>query len=195
MEAAYGEATRLPQDPTLTYRMTGYYAFNWWRYEHAVHPLTPSVILETGFLTNAADREILVGAPEIAAEGLASGVLAFLASEPELSRGRMPRMIDTPVSGTYVCLEGRWDASDPPEEHGAPCRPGLRTSEGERIGLMSSGGAQEQELRSTASGTPLTVNGTYTPMVGVRDLTWYDFRVRGVIDAAFVTQNEGQARR
>ena len=61
--------------------MRGYYAFAWWRYEHAVHPMTASLILETGFLTNPSDRKIIVSKPEVSARGLANGIIKYLESE------------------------------------------------------------------------------------------------------------------
>jgi len=81
IENAYGEATGLIKDPNVTRNMTGYYAFAWWRYEHAVHPMTAAAILEAGFLTNPSDRRIIVSKPEVSAEGLANGITEFLKSE------------------------------------------------------------------------------------------------------------------
>lgn len=82
VEHSYGRITNLPYEPsTITRNMRGYYAFSWWRYEHTLHPMTPSVIFETGFLTTAADRKIIVDNPKISAQGLASGILSFLKSE------------------------------------------------------------------------------------------------------------------
>lgn len=74
----YGGTTKLPIDPNVTRRMRGYYAFNWYRYEHAIHPMTPSVILETGFITSPNDRAIIIDSPEVATEGIALGVVEFL---------------------------------------------------------------------------------------------------------------------
>ncbi len=74
----YGEATGLRRDANITRRMSSYYAFNWRRYDHAIHPQTPGVIVETGFMTNANDRAIIVGDPDRAARGIADGVLKFL---------------------------------------------------------------------------------------------------------------------
>lgn len=74
----YGEATGLPLYPTVTRRMTSYYAFNSRRYDHALHPMTVGVILETGFLTNARDRRIIVNAQDRAAQGIATAVIQFL---------------------------------------------------------------------------------------------------------------------
>lgn len=74
----YGEATGLRLYPTVTRRMTSYYAFNSRRYEHALHPMTVGVILETGFLSNARDRAIIVNAPDRAAHGIADAVIRYL---------------------------------------------------------------------------------------------------------------------
>lgn len=74
----YGAITLLTQDINITRTMRGYYAFNWRRYEHSLHPMTPAVIIETGFLTNSVDRRIIVAAPTQAAKGIANGILKFL---------------------------------------------------------------------------------------------------------------------
>lgn len=78
VEASYGSSTNMIIDPSITRSMRGYYAFNWRRYEHSIHPMTPGIIVETGFLTNSKDRTILVQHPRKAAEGIATGVIAFL---------------------------------------------------------------------------------------------------------------------
>jgi hypothetical protein len=75
----YGRATGLPRDDEhITRRMLFYYAFNNRRYYHAIAPGTPAAIVEAGFLTSAADRAVLIGAPDRAAQGLANGILGFL---------------------------------------------------------------------------------------------------------------------
>jgi hypothetical protein len=76
---AYGKATGLPRDDLhITRRMTAYYAFNSRRYCHAVAPGVPAAILEAGFLTSAADRQLLLGNPDTAAAGIALGLLRYL---------------------------------------------------------------------------------------------------------------------
>jgi N-acetylmuramoyl-L-alanine amidase len=83
LNEAYGAATRLRRDDEhITPRMRYYYAFNSRRYCHAVAPGVPQAIVETGFLTSAADRTLLLGNPDAAAQGIASGVLAFLDRAP-----------------------------------------------------------------------------------------------------------------
>jgi hypothetical protein len=79
---SYEQATNLGRDPNISRRMRGYYAFNWRRYEHAIHPMTPAVIIETGFLTNPSDRKIIVNEPEQAAAGIARGISAYLNAAP-----------------------------------------------------------------------------------------------------------------
>lgn len=80
---AYGAVTGLERDDDhISLAMRYYYAFNSRRYCSAVAPGVPQAIVETGFLTNAADRRLLVANPAIPARGIADGVLAFLASLP-----------------------------------------------------------------------------------------------------------------
>lgn len=86
VESEYQKATNLELDPNVTRNMRGYYAFAWWRYDHAVHPKTASVILETGFLTSASDRRIIVNKPEISASGLANGIVSYLESKNLISQ-------------------------------------------------------------------------------------------------------------
>lgn len=74
----YADHTGLPTDAQVTWRMQDYYAFNWRRFEHAVHPHTPAVIIETGFITSPADRRIIVRRPQLAARGIADGVRDYL---------------------------------------------------------------------------------------------------------------------
>jgi hypothetical protein len=82
IKSEYASATDLVWDEeTITRNMRGYYAFSWWRYEHAVHPMTVSAILETGFLTSPTDQELLIVTPEIPAEGLANAIEKFLIAE------------------------------------------------------------------------------------------------------------------
>lgn len=85
IEAAYEHATNLTKDTNITRNMKGYYAFSWWKYEHAVHPMTTSLILETGFLTSAADRKLIVDKPQVSARGLAEGIITFLQEEKLLT--------------------------------------------------------------------------------------------------------------
>ena len=91
LEERYGEATGIRLYPELTRRMQGYYAFNYRRYQHALHPMTVGVIIETGFLTNPGDRRIIVDAQERSAKGIAEAVTLFLKTMP-----LEPRVIPPP---------------------------------------------------------------------------------------------------
>ena len=88
MYREYGAATRMPRDADehISRRMIFYYAFNTRRYHHAIDLGAPAAIIETGFLTNQGDRAFLTGQPDLAARGVANGVLRFL--ELELGAGR-----------------------------------------------------------------------------------------------------------
>lgn len=78
LEEAYGNSIDLPKDPAISRNMRGYYAFAWWRFEHAVHPMTTAAIAETGFLTNKRDQKLLINSPEIPARALAEGITNYL---------------------------------------------------------------------------------------------------------------------
>ena len=57
--------------------MRNYYAFNFRRYEHALHPMTIGVILETGFITSSVDRPVILDDPARAARGIVEAVQRF----------------------------------------------------------------------------------------------------------------------
>lgn len=81
LESAYKAATKMDIDPNITPNMRGYYAFNWRRYEHSIHPMTVAAIVETGFLTSPADRRIIVSNPELSAQGITQGIRMYLAEQ------------------------------------------------------------------------------------------------------------------
>ena len=87
LEESYGEATGIRRLPTVTRRMQNYYAFNFRRYEHALHPMTIAVILETGFLTSASDREVILDDPDRAALGIVAAVTKFPITPPPTALG------------------------------------------------------------------------------------------------------------
>jgi len=91
LQKSYGEETGLPRIPTVTHRMQNYYAFNFRRYEHALHPMTIGVILETGFLTSPGDRRVIVDDPERAARGIVEAVKAFPETPPPSSPSAVRR--------------------------------------------------------------------------------------------------------
>lgn len=104
--AAYGPATGLPNDAGgVTVNMRGYYAFNWRRHTHSVAATTPAIIVEIGFMTNAADRGVILGQPDRVARGIADGVLDYLARlDPNDGAARLPPNypVMRPVEGGAV---------------------------------------------------------------------------------------------
>lgn len=101
---AYGPATAMSIDPVgASRRMTAYYAFNSRRYCHAIVPGVPSAILETGYMSSAADRQILIGDPGLAARGIATGLLRYL----RIGEGASP--IDHAVCRTMMGEARRCD--------------------------------------------------------------------------------------
>ncbi len=88
----YGTISGLPEDRNgVTINMRGYYAFNYRRHTHAIAATTPAIIVETGFLTNADDRAIIVARPELAARGIAEGILKYLNQrDPEDGTALLP---------------------------------------------------------------------------------------------------------
>jgi len=81
LDETYPASTSMPKDDNISNNMRGYYAFSWWRYRLSIHPMTPGVIVETGFLTSPIDQAILIGNPQISAKGIADGVIRFLQEE------------------------------------------------------------------------------------------------------------------
>jgi hypothetical protein len=78
LTAEYAKITKLPQDGAITVNMRGYYAFNYRRHTYAIAKTTPAVIIETGFLTSAADRAVIVNRPDTVANGIANGIIRYL---------------------------------------------------------------------------------------------------------------------
>jgi len=82
LHQTYGLATGIRRLRDTTRRMRNYYAFNFRRYEHALHPMTIAVIIETGFLTNAGDRAVIMNQPERVARGIVDAVTRFQITPP-----------------------------------------------------------------------------------------------------------------
>jgi len=81
----YLEATGAADDtPNTTEAMEDYYAFNFRSYRHTVHPATPALLVELGYLSSPADAALLAQ-PERLADALAEGVTDFLRA-----RNRIP---------------------------------------------------------------------------------------------------------
>lgn len=177
LREAYGAATGLPEDDLITRRMTAYYAFNWPRFLHAVHPYTPAAIVETGFLTNATDRAFLVGEQERIAEGVAAGVLAFLATDrtptPPLQELAAPVL---PLTGELACAPVRADRRGTTTP---PCVPAVAGTNGAYY-LVSS----TEPVATSTLPFKATVSGVYRSLFSYENYFWFPYEVRGVIDGA-----------
>ena len=83
--SSYARVSGLPEDRYgVSFNMRGYYGFSWYRFEHAVAPTTPAIIIETGFLTSASDRAVIVDDPERTARGISQGIIAYLGQLAQL---------------------------------------------------------------------------------------------------------------
>ena len=80
---SYAAATGLDYDATHVSRnMTGYFGMNWSRFQHAVSAHTPAVILEMGYVSNDDDRALMLDRADTVANGIANGIMKFLAETP-----------------------------------------------------------------------------------------------------------------
>jgi N-acetylmuramoyl-L-alanine amidase len=87
IEDGYGSLTGMPQDPSVTRAMRGYYAYSTYRgEEYRLSGTTPAAILEMGFMSNAADRALMFNNPELLARGVVASVDKFYARRAEARR-------------------------------------------------------------------------------------------------------------
>lgn len=174
---SYEAATELPEDFAISRRMTAYYAFNWPRYEHAVHPRTPAAIVETGFLTNAGDRNFLLNQPERAAAGIADGVLAFLNAEVPRQATPLPLVTPSlPLSGTVDCATVRVERRN---REPRPCEAALFDAAGNQYLLLA-----EEPIATSSLPYRATVDGTYYPAQVLDNYFWFHWEVLGLIEVA-----------
>lgn len=85
IDRAYLSATRLPFDANnIQDNMRDYFAFNR-RYMHSLHPNTPGLVVEMGYLTNREDNTFLRDSKRPAA-ALTQGILSYLQAQGRLDR-------------------------------------------------------------------------------------------------------------
>jgi len=176
MYETYGAATGLRADPSVTRRMTAYYAFNWPRYEYAIHPFTPAVIVETGFLTSPVDRAIIINQPDRAAAGVADAVIQFL-NDQTLQREPLPTAFTAtpqlPLAGEVLCAPLR--AERIVSANSYDCLPSL-TDETGAIFLLAN-----YTSSTLPVGTPFTAVGEYLPIQNLGSYFWFPYQVNGLI--------------
>lgn len=90
ISSVYGPSTGFRWDDNITRNMNGYYAFNSRRRVYAVSKGTPAVIIETGYLTSASDRNYLVAHKDVVANSIAQGVINFINARPTLDQREKP---------------------------------------------------------------------------------------------------------
>jgi hypothetical protein len=79
----YAKQTGLEWDAAgISRNMTGYYALNWGRYQHAAAAHTPAAILEMGFLSNSHDRALMLDHGDGVALAIVNGIQRFLDEVP-----------------------------------------------------------------------------------------------------------------
>jgi len=171
---SYDASIDIPKDDNVTRRMTAYYAFNWPRYEHAIHPFTPAAIVETGFLTNAADRAIIVEQPQRVAEAIAEGVINFL--NQDKAQAVTPVTLlepEQPIRGVVECAPIRNERQG--REEDTPCLPSVAVNGTYYVidGMAST---------SPQLGSLISVQGTYRPIQFVDNYFWFPYEVAGFIE-------------
>lgn len=86
LEAVYPAVTGLPTDrEEASFNLRAYYAFASYRYWHSIAPTTPAAIIECAFMTHPADRELIFERSDLIADGIAQGLLDYLAAFYPLS--------------------------------------------------------------------------------------------------------------
>jgi hypothetical protein len=84
LDAAYFYYSGLPDDDmNVSGAMLQYYAFNHRRFRHSVHPRTPAVIVELGYLSSSEDMRFLRD-PVNPAYALKRGIVSYLTEQGRL---------------------------------------------------------------------------------------------------------------
>ncbi len=79
----YAAVTGMPQDPSVTRAMRGYYAYSTYHGQaYRLGASTPAAILEMGFLTSPTDRALVLNNPSRVAQGIVAGINRFYSSLP-----------------------------------------------------------------------------------------------------------------
>ena len=175
MYDTYAAATGLRVDSSITRRMTAYYAFNWPRYEYAVHPFTPAMIVEAGFLTSPIDRAIIVDQPERAAKGVADAIIQFLQTE-SIERAPLPTAFTSqpqlPITGVVICAPRRAERRASGRDD---CFPSIVDSQGVTYLLAN------YSSSTLPIGSLFTADGQYTPIQNLGTYFWFPYQVDGLI--------------
>lgn len=176
----YLAGTNLPEDSQITRQMSAYYAFNWARYEHAVHPYTPTAIVETGFVTNPDDRNFLLNQTTLVAESIVAGILAFLETDrtlvKPLDRLEAPRI---PIVGMIECAPLRAERVGTRQ---SDCELSIKSDTGNFYLLLT-----DEVIPTSTIPYRAQVTGNYLPAQTIPNYFWFPFEVRGVFSQALIS--------
>ena len=78
MKASFRASGLAEDSGGITANMRGYFAFSWWRFSNTLSPYTPAVLIEMGFMGNAADRARMRDNPALYADLILNGIRGYL---------------------------------------------------------------------------------------------------------------------
>ena len=89
----YAAVTGMPEDPSVTRAMRGYYAYSTYHgQDYRLGTSTPAAILEMGFLTSPTDRAMVLNNPSRVAQGIVAGINSFYNSLPAARQTQVAAM-------------------------------------------------------------------------------------------------------
>jgi N-acetylmuramoyl-L-alanine amidase len=179
LETSYAKGVPIPKDNNVTRRMTAYYAFNWPRYEHAIHPFTPAAIVEMGFLTNASDRLVMTDQSNEVAFAIAEGIRNFVTTTAPANP--LPVVLEEPVQpviGQIACAPIRAERRGREDE--TVCIPSVVTSDTHYI-------LDNVATSSVIIGSTISVTGQFKPVQVVDNYFWFPYEVAGFLESPEIT--------
>ena len=94
----------------ITANMRGYFAFSWWRFSATLSPYTPAVLIEMGFMGNAADRARMRDHPELYADLILAGIRTYLLGH---DRTDLDALVPVVYPGRFAAASGAAARSAP----------------------------------------------------------------------------------
>lgn len=94
----------------ITANMRGYFAFSWWRFSATLSPYTPAVLIEMGFMGNAADRARMRDNPALYADIILYGIQTYLKDH---DRSDLDAFVPVIYPGRFAATSGAAARSAP----------------------------------------------------------------------------------